>query len=222
MKSEQIEQAEREGKWLYYRYGSLWFSPAELRAEYASGHFRWVENWTLRDPHEYVRELQQKVSVAQGELHVFRSRLAAHPVRPNLPARRTAIGNWKEEHEPRRLFTRKYFPQTLSIGMRVKTPHGVLVEIVDGQYMGTHGCRISGTGAGSAEWKAIPQTNRRMGPNVTPARRTAVRLRKKAANHDQSLRRRNESNRNLQQLHRGGKQGSRGTDRSRPRRPDEP
>lgn len=36
-------------------------------------------------------------------------------------------------------FTRKYFPQTLSIGMRVKTPRGVLVEIVDGQYMGTHG-----------------------------------------------------------------------------------
>ena len=77
---EQIEQAEREGKWLYYRYQSLWFSPAELRAQHASGHFLWVEKWTLRDPHEYVRELQQKVSAAQGELHVFRSRLAAQPV----------------------------------------------------------------------------------------------------------------------------------------------
>lgn len=35
--------------------------------------------------------------------------------------------------------TRKYFPQTLAIGMRCLHPNGHMVEITDGQYIGTHG-----------------------------------------------------------------------------------
>jgi hypothetical protein len=55
-----IEQAKREGKWLYCCYQQLWFSPDELRAENEQGRFRWgTVNWQLRDP---VEKLEQMVA----------------------------------------------------------------------------------------------------------------------------------------------------------------
>lgn len=64
--AELIAKAEREKLWLHCVYQDLWFSPQELRAENAAGKFQWgVQNWTLRDPKEYVEEARGRVRDAQ-------------------------------------------------------------------------------------------------------------------------------------------------------------
>lgn len=64
-----IDRAEREGKWLFCHYQSLWFSPSELRQHNAVGRFRWgVVNWTLRDPSELLDSTKAKLKHAQEEL----------------------------------------------------------------------------------------------------------------------------------------------------------
>lgn len=70
-------RAEREGLWFWSHYQGLWFSPAALRAEQASGHFQWwnPENWRLRNPQELVDEAQQDVDAAQRRLEHAKSRV---------------------------------------------------------------------------------------------------------------------------------------------------
>ena len=63
-----IDQARREGKWLWCHYQDLWFSPAQLEAENAKGNFRWGPvNWKLRDPIERLGEAERRVSKAIDE-----------------------------------------------------------------------------------------------------------------------------------------------------------
>lgn len=62
-----IREAERTGKWLHCVYQDLWFSPAELRAENAGGHFIWgAVNWTLRDPLDEYARLCKEVHDSQA------------------------------------------------------------------------------------------------------------------------------------------------------------
>lgn len=69
-----LAQAEREGKWLHTFYQNIWFSPQELRALRAKGEFRWgARNWTLREPLEYLAEVEKAVRDAVE----FRDRVAA-------------------------------------------------------------------------------------------------------------------------------------------------
>ena len=63
-----IDQARREGKWLWCHYQDLWFSPAQLEKENAEGRFRWGPvNWKLRDPIERLGEAERRVSEAMDE-----------------------------------------------------------------------------------------------------------------------------------------------------------
>lgn len=71
-----FEQAEREHKWLYCSYQSVWFSPRELREEQSKGHFRWAAvNWEVRDPKEHIRELDLRVLNTQLERQSFLERV---------------------------------------------------------------------------------------------------------------------------------------------------
>jgi len=68
-----IDQARREGKWLWCHYQNLWFSPSQLEAENAKGNFRWGPvNWKLRSPIERLAEAEQKA----GEAIEERNRIA--------------------------------------------------------------------------------------------------------------------------------------------------
>lgn len=71
-----ILKAEKEGKWLYCSYQSLWFTPQQLRDANANGKFRWgVVNWQLRDPRERVAGLERMATGAQQELERVRKQL---------------------------------------------------------------------------------------------------------------------------------------------------
>ena len=64
-----IDQAEREGKYLYSYYQGIWFSPAELRKQNANGSFCWGPcNWALRDPKEKTSELKHEIKSKTKEL----------------------------------------------------------------------------------------------------------------------------------------------------------
>lgn len=70
---ELIDQAEKEGKWLYCPYQSMWFSPQQLREENAKGYFLWGPvNWRLRDPKEKVAALEREVDLAIRTLEQFK------------------------------------------------------------------------------------------------------------------------------------------------------
>lgn len=76
--NELINQAEREGKWLWCHYQDLWFSPAQLRDQNANGKFRWgVVNWQLRDPQERLDEAQRRVNAATQEAERIRRQIHA-------------------------------------------------------------------------------------------------------------------------------------------------
>lgn len=66
-----IQQAEREGMWLYHNgiaTGEFWFSPTQLRAENEKGHFLWGPvNWQLRDPWDKIKMLDQRISELMQE-----------------------------------------------------------------------------------------------------------------------------------------------------------
>lgn len=70
-----MKEAEDTGKWFFGQYHQLWFSPAELRAYWAEGRFRWgAVNWKLRDPAEREAELAAQLGEKQAELQRFRER----------------------------------------------------------------------------------------------------------------------------------------------------
>ena len=72
-----IEQARSEGKWLFTAYQGLWFSPDELVAKQANGHFRWgPTNWKLRDPQEHLAELAAAASAATRDADSVRKRIS--------------------------------------------------------------------------------------------------------------------------------------------------
>ncbi len=74
---ELISQAERESKWLFCNYQSLWFTPEELRAANADGRFRWGSmNFILRDPSERIKQLDQKVIEAEQAAKAAREKLS--------------------------------------------------------------------------------------------------------------------------------------------------
>lgn len=71
-----IAEAERTGKWLFYQYQWLWFSPQELRKNQATGHFCWAPaNWRIRDPLERLAELKENVERAARCFDEFERRL---------------------------------------------------------------------------------------------------------------------------------------------------
>lgn len=81
--NELIDQAEREGKWLWCRYQDMWFSPAELRAETTNGRFRWgAVNWRLRDPQEHLDAARQNIARSQGEAQRIADRIASAKRQP--------------------------------------------------------------------------------------------------------------------------------------------
>lgn len=64
-----IDQARREGLWLWCYYQDLWFSPDQLEAENANGKFIWgAVNWKLRDPAERVHEAEARARSALEEV----------------------------------------------------------------------------------------------------------------------------------------------------------
>ncbi len=74
---ELIDQAEREGKWLFCSYQQLWFSPSELRAANQEGRFRWgAMNFRLRDPSEKLTQLSNSIRSAQTDRESFIRRLS--------------------------------------------------------------------------------------------------------------------------------------------------
>jgi len=57
-----FEKAQKEGLWFFCNYQSLWFSPAELRIKHQEGKLVWgVVNWTLRNPNEHIKELEDEL-----------------------------------------------------------------------------------------------------------------------------------------------------------------
>jgi hypothetical protein len=73
-----FEQARAENKWFYHggMTGPLWFSPAELEAELAAGHFLWgALNWRLRDPAEHLHEIDMKRKALTDEWHDVNTRI---------------------------------------------------------------------------------------------------------------------------------------------------
>jgi len=61
-----IDEARKNGKWLWSSYQDLWFSPDDLEAENRAGRFRWgVVNWKLRDPQERLTEAQERTRRAR-------------------------------------------------------------------------------------------------------------------------------------------------------------
>ena len=73
-----IERARNQGKWLHCHYQDLWFSPDELEAQNRKGKFLWGEvNWSLRNPQEHIRELQNRIVEIEKEISVFDRRIAA-------------------------------------------------------------------------------------------------------------------------------------------------
>ena len=63
-----FEKADREGLWFYCNYQDLWFSPAQLRANFADERFRWGRvNWELRSPLEKLEGLKSRGHRAGSE-----------------------------------------------------------------------------------------------------------------------------------------------------------
>lgn len=71
-----FEKAERLDLWFVCRSQDVWFSPAELKKQIASGHFRWgAPNWVLLDPHVRLAELRAKRQQLSEEIEAFRQRM---------------------------------------------------------------------------------------------------------------------------------------------------
>lgn len=72
-----FERADREGLWFTCTYQSLWFSPAELRAQHAKGSFLWdARNWSLCNPQDLVTQLQSRADAAREEVAKLKLRIA--------------------------------------------------------------------------------------------------------------------------------------------------
>jgi len=58
-----FEKAEKEKLWFHCSYQDLWFSPKDLKNYQKQGRFIWgVDNWTLRNPMEKAKELNNAIS----------------------------------------------------------------------------------------------------------------------------------------------------------------
>jgi len=72
-----IEQARREGKWLWCAYQDLWFSPDQLEMHNAAGRFNWAPvNWKLRDPNERLEEAKRRAEYAEAEVARIRREIS--------------------------------------------------------------------------------------------------------------------------------------------------
>lgn len=70
-----MKEAESSGKWFFCHYHQLWFSPAELLAQWDQGNFRWgAGNWKLRDPGEKEEQIKAGIESLNEELRRFRER----------------------------------------------------------------------------------------------------------------------------------------------------
>jgi len=73
-----IAQAERDGMWLWCHYQSIWFTPADLRAQQANQKFLWsVDQFHLRSPDEYIEQYEEKVATADELLKRARDKFNA-------------------------------------------------------------------------------------------------------------------------------------------------
>lgn len=69
-------RARREGLWFHCAYQDMWFSPDELAAEQAGGHFLWgAVNWTLRPPQDGLVRLERDIENAVAERDRFAARM---------------------------------------------------------------------------------------------------------------------------------------------------
>jgi hypothetical protein len=60
-----FDQARLKRLWFYTNYQQIWFTPEELRTYQMEGRFRWgPPNWRLRDPQEYLDEVNREVECA--------------------------------------------------------------------------------------------------------------------------------------------------------------
>lgn len=74
--AELLDQADREGLWLFTSYQQMWFSHADLRAQNDAGRFLWgPANWQLRDPAELIAQKEQALEVVQRDLDETRIRV---------------------------------------------------------------------------------------------------------------------------------------------------
>jgi hypothetical protein len=72
-----IEQAQRERKFLHCHYQDMWFSPLALKQAQSRGEFCWgPANWTLRDPSERTKRLEQEVVDATVRLEEWKKTVA--------------------------------------------------------------------------------------------------------------------------------------------------
>ncbi|MED4545084.1 hypothetical protein [Lysinibacillus sphaericus] len=71
-----FKKAEKEGLWFYSTYQHLWFSPQELKNEHLNGRFIWdAVNWTLRSPHEKLKQLEDQAVELSKEIEGFKRRI---------------------------------------------------------------------------------------------------------------------------------------------------
>ncbi len=73
-----FREADEKGLWFWCAYQSLWFSPAELLLTQSEGKFRWgVENWTLRNPDEFIEEKRRALNEARRDFEHACERVTA-------------------------------------------------------------------------------------------------------------------------------------------------
>lgn len=71
-----IKEAERKGLWLRSHYQHISFSPKELRAEMATGNFRWGPiNWELIDPATLMRDPDAEFKAAKQHNDILEKRI---------------------------------------------------------------------------------------------------------------------------------------------------
>ena len=69
-------KARAEGLWFYCKYQDIWFSPSELKAENDKGRFILGSvNWTLRDPIERLKQLNNLIISTEAEKKRFEGRM---------------------------------------------------------------------------------------------------------------------------------------------------
>lgn len=71
-----FDKAKKEGLWFFCDYQCLWFTPLELKECLKKGEFVWgAENWSLRNPQEKLKQIENRERAIQQEKKEFLSKL---------------------------------------------------------------------------------------------------------------------------------------------------
>lgn len=73
-----FKEAEEKKLWFFSQYQQIWLSPDELRKYQENRRFRWGPvNWQLRDPQEYLDQLDKEIKHLQEKRELIREKIAA-------------------------------------------------------------------------------------------------------------------------------------------------